>query len=160
MLPTDPEALVRCPRHPKEAAPLFKSHPITIVSSIPLGEVIQSHKATRRIAKWAVELRGEGITYFPRKAIKYQVLADFVAKWTETQTLPAPVEQEYWMMYFDGSLMKSGARARFVFISPLSVRMRYMIRIHFLTSNSVAEYEALVNGLHIASELGIQWLNV
>jgi ribonuclease HI len=72
----------------------------------------------------------------------------------------ALVEQEYWMMYFDGSLMKSGAEAGLVFISPLGVHMRYMIRIHFPTSDNMAEYEALVNGLHIATELGIRWLDV
>ena len=38
--------------------------------------------------------------------------------------------------------------------------MRYTIRIHFLVSNNVAEYEALINGLHIAIELGIRWLDV
>jgi hypothetical protein len=65
-----------------------------------------------------VELMGEGITYAPWKAIKSQVLADFVAEWTETQKSPAPVEQEYWTMYFDGSLMKSGARAGLIFIFP------------------------------------------
>jgi ribonuclease HI len=43
---------------------------------------------------------------------------------------------------------------------PLSVRMRYMIRIHFSASNIVVEYEALVNGLHIATKLGIRWLDV
>jgi hypothetical protein len=48
----------------------FESHPITIVSSFPLGEVIQNREVTGRIAKWAVELMGEGITYAPRKAIK------------------------------------------------------------------------------------------
>jgi hypothetical protein len=63
----------------------FESHLITIVSSFPLVEVIQSREAIGRIAKWAVELMGEGITYAPRKAIKSQVLADFVAEWTETQ---------------------------------------------------------------------------
>jgi ribonuclease HI len=51
--------------------------------------------------------------------------------------------------------MKSGARAGLVFVSPLSVHMRYMIRIHFPASNNVAEYEALVNGLHITTKLGI-----
>jgi hypothetical protein len=97
---------------------------------------------------------GEGITYAPRKAIKSQVLADFVAEWTETQTPPAPVEQEYWTMYFDGSLIKSGAGVGLVFISSLSMRMRYMIQIHFSASNNVTQYEALINGLHITTELG------
>ena len=63
-------------------------------------------------------------------------------------------------MYFDGSLMKKGAGIRLVFVSPLGVRMRYAIRINFSVSNNVAEYEALVNGLRIAIELGIRWLDV
>jgi ribonuclease HI len=63
-------------------------------------------------------------------------------------------------MYFDGSLMKTSTGAGLVFISPLGVRMRYMIRLHFATSNNIAEYKALVNGLHIATKLGIQCLDV
>jgi ribonuclease HI len=51
--------------------------------------------------------------------------------------------------------MKSRAGAGLVFVSPLGVRMRYMIWIHFSASNNVIEYEALVNSLHIAIELGI-----
>jgi ribonuclease HI len=38
--------------------------------------------------------------------------------------------------------------------------MRYAIRLHFAASNNVAEYEALVNGLHIAIELGVRHLDV
>ncbi|XP_066360326.1 uncharacterized protein [Miscanthus floridulus] len=63
-------------------------------------------------------------------------------------------------MYFDGSLMKTGAGAGLLFISPLGVHMRYMIWFHFATSNNVAEYEALVNGLQIAIELGVRCLNI
>jgi hypothetical protein len=48
----------------------FEPHPIMIISSFPLGEVIQNGEAMRRIAKWVVELMGEGITYAPQKAIK------------------------------------------------------------------------------------------
>ena len=59
-------------------------------------------------------------------------------------------------MYFDGSLMKKGAGMGLVFVSPLGVRMRYMVCLHFPSSNNVAEYEALINGLHIAIELGIR----
>jgi ribonuclease HI len=59
-------------------------------------------------------------------------------------------------MYFDGSLMKRGAGAGLVFVSPLRVRMRYMAHLYFPASNNVVEYEALVNGLHITIELGVQ----
>ena len=58
-------------------------------------------------------------------------------------------------MYFDGSLMNKGTGIGLVFVSPLRVRMRYMVRIHFSSSNNMAEYEELINGLRIAIELGI-----
>jgi ribonuclease HI len=38
--------------------------------------------------------------------------------------------------------------------------MRYVIRLNFAPSNNIAEYEALVNGLHITTELGIKCLDV
>jgi transposase InsO family protein len=37
--------------------------------------------------------------------------------------------------------------------------VRYVIRLHFPASNNVAEYEALVNGLRIAVELGVRRLD-
>ena len=105
--------------------------------------------------KWALELMGQGISYAPRTAIKSQVLADFIIEWTEVQMLLAVIDHKYWTMYFDGSLMKKGSGAGLVFVLPLGVRMRYMVRIHFPSSNNVAKYEALINGLRIAIELGI-----
>ena len=63
-------------------------------------------------------------------------------------------------MYFDESLMKTGAGVGLVFVSPLGVRMRYAIHLHFPASNNVAEYEALVNGMRIAIELGVRHLEI
>ena len=40
-----------------------------------------------------------------------QVLVDFIVEWTKVQMPPAVVDQEYWTMYFNGSLMKKGAGA-------------------------------------------------
>jgi hypothetical protein len=55
------------------------------------------------------------------------VLADFLAEWTVTQLPPIQIKAELWTMYFDGSLMKTGASAGLLFISPLGIHMRYMI---------------------------------
>jgi ribonuclease HI len=62
-------------------------------------------------------------------------------------------------MFFDGSLMKTGAGAGLLFVSPLGKHLRYVLRLHFPASNNVAEYEALVNGLRIAIELGVRRLD-
>jgi len=61
----------------------FESHPVTVVTSFYLDGIVRSQDATRRTAKWALELMDQGITYAPRTAIKSQVLADFIAEWTE-----------------------------------------------------------------------------
>jgi ribonuclease HI len=101
----------------------------------------------------------ETISFAPRKAIKSQVLVDFLAEWADTQLPTAPIQAELWTMYFDGSLMKTGAGVGLLFVSPLGKQLHYVIRLHFLASNNVAEYEALVNGLRIAVELGVRCLD-
>jgi ribonuclease HI len=62
-------------------------------------------------------------------------------------------------MYFDGSLMKTGAGAGLLFISPFGKHLLYVLRLHFPASNNMAEYEALVSGLRIATELGVRRLD-
>jgi ribonuclease HI len=108
---------------------------------------------------WAVELMGETLSFVPHKAIKSQVLADFLAEWVDTQLPTALIQPELWTMYFDGSLMKIGAGAGLLFVSPHGKQLRYVLRLHFPASNNMAEYEALVNGLRIAIELGVRCLD-
>jgi len=55
---------------------------------------------------------------------------------------------------------EDGSWSRPAIRSPLGVHMRYVIRIHFATSNNITEYEALVNRLKIAIELGARRLDV
>jgi ribonuclease HI len=102
---------------------------------------------------------GETLSFAPQKVIKSQVLADFLAEWVDTQLPTALIQAELWNMYFDGSLMKTEAGAVLLFISPLGKHVRYVIRLYFPASNNVAEYEALVNGLRIAIELGVRRLD-
>jgi ribonuclease HI len=158
--PTNPEATVRSNSDAAEVATLLRVSSDDCGVILPLGEIIQCREASGRIAKWAVELMSETISFAPQKAIKSQVLADFLAEWVETQLPTAPIQPELWTMYFDGSLMKTRVGASLLFISPLGKHVRYVLRLHFPASNNVAEYEALVNGLRIAIELGVQRLDV
>jgi hypothetical protein len=48
----------------------FEAHPVMVVSSFPLGEVIHNPNAAGRITKWSVKLMGETLAYAPRKVIK------------------------------------------------------------------------------------------
>jgi hypothetical protein len=46
----------------------LEAHPVMVVSSFPLGELIRNSDAAGRIAKWSVELMGETLAYALRKA--------------------------------------------------------------------------------------------
>ena len=73
--------------------------------------------------KWAIELAEFDLRFEPRHAIKSQVLADFIAKWTPADdpdlppdvSLPeggedpnADIRIGHWVMHFDGSLNLQG----------------------------------------------------
>ena len=138
----------------------FTDHEVTVITSYPLGDMIRNHDAVGWISKWALELMGHDIRYIPCTAIKSQALMDFVAEWTEVQLPTLDVTHEYWIMYFDGSIMAPGSGAGVVLISLDGSKLCYAIRLHFLASNNTAEYEALINGLRIAIELGAMRLYI
>src|SRR5438128_10499511 len=138
----------------------FQAHPITVVTSFPIDEILHNRDATGWIAKLAVELSSFELTFQPRTAIKSQALINFIAEWTEVQ-IPAITEKlEYWTMYFDGSLLMEGAGPGIVLISPTGKRLKYVLQIHFPASNNAAEYEDLLHGLRSAISLGILRLAV
>jgi hypothetical protein len=87
-----------------------------------LREIVGNRLTMGRIAKLALKLMGLDITYVSQTAIKYQALADFVAKWTETQQLQPPVTQEHWSMYFDGSFTLNSIEGGVVLTSPMGDR--------------------------------------
>jgi hypothetical protein len=96
----------------------FEEHPITVVSTSPLSEIIGCKDATGRVAKWAIELAAHTIQYKPRTTIKSQIIADFFANWGEHQYLPPAPDSTYWCMNFDGSMMLGGLGASVVLTSP------------------------------------------
>ena len=85
---------------------------------------------------------------------------DFVAEWIEVQLPTSDVTHEYWTMYFNRSMMVPGSGAGVVLIYPNGSRLCYAIHLHFSASNNATEYEALINRLCIAIELGATRLYV
>jgi hypothetical protein len=138
----------------------FRMHQIEVHSSSTLGKILNNRKATGKIAKLVTELSMYDIVYKPRIAIKAQALIDFMAEWTEMQTPPKERELEYWTINFNSSLQLQGAGAGILVTSPKGERFKYVLQIHFLASNNVAKYEALLHGLRIATALGIHRLKV
>ena len=89
-----------------------------VASEVPLNDIINNRDAMGRIAKWAIELLPFDIIHKPRRAIKSQVLADFVAEWTEAELPKEYGAYSNWIMHFDGSKMLAGLGAGVVLTSP------------------------------------------
>ena len=58
----------------------FQEHPIVVVCEAQLSNILNNLEATGRVAQWGIELSPRDITYERRKAIKSQVLPDFIAE--------------------------------------------------------------------------------
>ena len=81
----------------------FSGHPIIVVSSSAISDILTHPDATERVAKWVIELGPWDIKCAHPKAIKAQVLPDFTAEWIEAQLPSVPDLSNAWTMYFDGS---------------------------------------------------------
>ena len=61
-----------------------------------------------------------------------------------------------WKMFFDGASSKEGVGAGVVLVSPAQETISLSYKLEFEATNNVEEYEALVLGLRVAREMGIQ----
>ncbi|KAK1616164.1 hypothetical protein QYE76_021681 [Lolium multiflorum] len=133
----------------------FSAHPIIVVNEAPLSNILNNPEATGRVSLWGIELSPRDITYEKRKAIKSQILPDFIAEWMELQNTGPPDLSRTWTMNFDGSKRLEGAGAGVVLISPEGDKLKYILRMTFPNaSNNEAEYEALIHGMKMAKACG------
>ena len=107
-----------------------------------------------RIGKWALALTEYSLTFMPLKAVKGQVVADFIVDHSIQVEDINYVEIEPWKFYFDGSSHKDGTGVGVLIISPEKIPTTFKYKISGSCSNNEAEYEALITGLEILLELG------
>lgn len=112
--------------------------------------------------KCSIELSQYEITYHPKAAIKGQVLADFISKFTP------PLEGEdvvgrstsKWKLFVDGASNDRDSRVGVILITSEGRRISYALRLSFRATNNIAEYEAMIIGLSLAREIGINEISI
>ncbi|GJR53206.1 reverse transcriptase domain-containing protein [Tanacetum coccineum] len=139
----------------------FQAHTIVVVTDQPIKQILSRPKNARRMAKWTFKLRAFNISYRPRTSIHGQILANFIAKRPEKDdsSIKTTAEEEIpkpWILFTDGSSCLEGSGARLILINPEGVEFAYALRFEFDASNNEAEYEALMAGLRIAEQMGVQ----
>jgi ribonuclease HI len=95
-------------------------------------------------------------------AIKYHILANFVAEWTEPGSpIEGDVPESPWLVYCDGAWGSTGARVDVILTSPSGIKLRYAPRLQFNSetdkcTNNIVEYEAILLELRKLRDIGIQ----
>ncbi|KAI5334732.1 hypothetical protein L3X38_024865 [Prunus dulcis] len=136
-----------------------------------------------RIGKWTLALTEFTLRYVPQKAVKGQAVADFLADHPGEEIenmdsldiananlltrahvcLNNPIYSIHltpWKLYFDGSKTDKASGAGVVLEEPLGIRHCYSFQLDFQCTNNRAEYEALIIGLEMLVELGIQSVEI
>ena len=63
----------------------FQAHTVIVLTNKPLRRAMSNPEAAGRLALWVIELSEFDIQYFPRIAIKGQVIANFIAEFTNEE---------------------------------------------------------------------------
>ncbi|XP_016173781.1 uncharacterized protein LOC107616323 [Arachis ipaensis] len=137
--------------------PYFQSHTIIVRTGQPLRQVLSKPELAGRLIKWAIELSEFDIQYQPRGSIKSQYLVDFVAELTEPWS---DASGPRWTLFVDGASNPQGAGAGILLESSDGIVLEHSLRFSFKASNNQSEYEALIAGLRLATDLHIDNLKV
>ncbi|KAL2532759.1 Uncharacterized protein Adt_06110 [Abeliophyllum distichum] len=107
-----------------------------------------------RLLKWAIELSEFDNDFKPRTAIKAQALVDFIAELTFPEAPPID-DKATWIIYVDGSSNSDGSGARVIILSTKAEELKYSLCFEFSVINNDTEYEAVITGLGLATQLGV-----
>nr|GEV57150.1 reverse transcriptase domain-containing protein [Tanacetum cinerariifolium] len=151
------------PKKSKRLRRYFQAHPITGITDQPIKQIMSRPDVAGRLQKWSVMLGEHNITYRPRTSIKGQILVDFLTEMPNENppaALVAETQQELWTLFTDGSSCVDGSGAGVILTNPEGIEFSYALRFQFAASNNEAEYEALMAGLRIAVQMGVQNVHV
>jgi hypothetical protein len=139
----------------RKLRPYFQAYTIKVLTEYPLKKVLRKLDLSGCLVNWAIELSEFDIEFISRNAIKGQVLADFVAKFTGVMEEP-PLKVDLWIIHVDGSAASQSGGAGVVISTPNGEKSHSSLRLEFRVTNNEAEYEAVIAGLRIAQEMGAE----
>ncbi|GJX48073.1 reverse transcriptase domain-containing protein [Tanacetum coccineum] len=107
----------------------FQAHPIIVITDQPIQQVLSRPEVAGRLQKWSIELGEYAIHYRPRVSIKGKILADFIVERPKEESSDTLMGEEEELP------------------EPW---------ILFDATNNEAEYEALIVGLKIMEQMGVE----
>ena len=141
----------------------FQAHTIEVPTEYPMKQVLHKPETSGRLMKWALQLSEFDNGYKLKKAIKGQVLANFVMEFTPAELAEdtqATHDLPIWKLFVDGAANAQGSGAGLILTSPQGIDIEYALRSGFQASNNEVEYEVVIVGLNLAHSMEVDHLKV
>ena len=111
-----------------------------------------------RVEKWILALSEFDLRYESAKAVKGQVMADFVTQ--HHKPIVGYVEPVPWMLFFDGSSCKQGGDVGIVIILPRGASFEFAFSTEPIIINNQEQYEAILKRLQLLHEVKAESIKV
>jgi hypothetical protein len=119
--------------------------------------MLQKPILSGRLGKWAYALTEYDLGYMPLKAMKGQVIADFIVDHSVGMEEVLCVNNaKMWFMSFDGSMCNQVQGIGCFIRSTHAMEHELSIRLEFECTNNQAEYKALISGLEVLASMGVK----
>jgi len=103
-----------------------------------------------RVGKWILALSEFDLRYESAKAVKGQIMPDFVTQHHGSNI--RYVEPMPWTLFFDGSSCKPGGGIGIIIISTQGTSFEFAYSIKPMSTGNQAEYEVILKGLQLLQE--------
>ncbi|XP_043812734.1 uncharacterized protein LOC122723698 [Manihot esculenta] len=120
----------------------LKSHQGVVMTDQPLKKILHGPEMSGRMLAWSVEISPYCLQYRPRTTIKAQAFADFIAECSFNEEQAESNEE----------MPKIMEERRIILKGPEGFKICYALQLEFNAFNNVVEYEALINGMLIATK--------
>ncbi|XP_017438200.1 uncharacterized protein LOC108344248 [Vigna angularis] len=132
--------------------PYFQSHQVLVRTDHPIAKILRKPDLAGRIVGWAIELSEFGLRFEPRGSVRGQHLVEFAPKLQSDEDNAL----QPWKLFVDGSTSRKGGGASVVLEGPNGLAVEESLIFQFKVNNNQAEYEALIAGLELAQDLGVE----
>jgi hypothetical protein len=99
------------------------------------------------MGKWILALSEFDLRYESAKAVKGQVMTDFIAQHHKPSI--GYLEPMPWTLFFNGSSCKEGGGIGIDIILPQGASFEFAFQIKPMTTNNQVEYEAILKGVQL-----------
>jgi ribonuclease HI len=139
---------------------ILSSHCIVTCQHDVVRCMMQKPILSGRMGKWAYSLVEYELSYESLKAVRGQVVADFIIDHGVEMDDACIVTRKPWKLFFDGSVCANGCGIGGLVVSPNGESYEFSTRLEFSCTNNQSEYEALLMGLELLVDMGVKDVEV